>query len=284
VAVAVLAAVAVGIVIGISGHGATPPAHASSRQARLQAASDNLAATWVTQQVTRTAVVSCDEQMCAALKAHGFPSANLHVLGATTGSPQDSTIVIETATIRSYFGSSLADRIAPMVLTTIGSGSALIDIRVVYPGAPGAYQQKLAADQSNRQKIGAGVLGSNEVRTTRLDHAQLAGGDVDARVLLGLTALVAAPSVPVIDILDFGNEATGQSSNVPLRYVDLAEVPKGSHLTGAAYVSAARKIIDSLPNGYRPTQIKTVTLAGGISALRILYSAPTPLGLLGPTG
>jgi hypothetical protein len=58
---------------------------------------------------------------------------------------------------------------------------------------------------------------------------------------------------------------------------------KASHLSASAYLNALRKELSTLQAPYRPWRTETLTLAGNTAVLRILFGAPTPLGLLGPT-
>jgi hypothetical protein len=283
VAVSVVVAVAVVIAVVLSGR--TSPGSSVARQTaespleRQEAANDNLAATWIAQQVSRDVVVWCDKQLCTALAAKGFPAGNIRVLGPTSQNPQGPGLVVETATVRALFGTILASEYAPVVLTTIGSGKLIIKIRVVPAGGWPAYRSELAKDLANRQKIGADLLGSSQIVTSPEAHAQLAAGAVDLRLLVALTALAGTGSEPV-NVVDFGNEATAQSPGVPLRYADLALRDKASHLSGQAYLSGLEKVLDKLPAPFQPLRSQTLSLPGHGPVLRILFGAPTPLGLL----
>ncbi len=80
-AVAVLAViVALPAALAAATAGGPVPA-GGSNPAVAAAAAQQAAARWVTGQVRRSAVVGCDEQMCAALAARGFPSGRLLELG-----------------------------------------------------------------------------------------------------------------------------------------------------------------------------------------------------------
>jgi len=106
------------------------------------------AAAWVAEQVSPDVTVSCDAVMCAALQAHGFPVSKLVVLGPTSPDPVPSVLVVETATVRELFGSSLAIAWAPAVLASFGSGTGTITVRVVAPHGAAAYQAALNADRA----------------------------------------------------------------------------------------------------------------------------------------
>jgi hypothetical protein len=273
---------AVGLVAALSSHSSPPGSTGpSSALQRLEAANDSAAATWVHQQVSGSTPVSCDQQMCAALEAHGFPRASVLQFGSAPQYPLNSKLVIETATVRALFGTSLAQDYAPMILTTVGSGTAIIQIRVIASHGTLAYQRLLAADLSNRQTIGKSLLQSRQITTTPQAHVQLAAGQVDGRALIALLNL--AYTEP-LDILGFGNVATGESPGVPLRYVDLATSDKASGLKGSAYVDVLVKALGQMSASDRPIQDQTMKLSGDLSVLRITFPAPTPLGLLQPTG
>ncbi len=180
------------------------------------------------------------------------------------------------------FGTSLGAQAAPEVLSTVGSGSAIIRIRVVSPHGAAAYQRALGADQAVRKQTGAALLGSGgQISTQPLAHEQLAAGDVDTRLLYVITVL--AGTTP-IDIVDFGNIATGASPGLPLRYADLAEKDKAAHLSQTAYVSGLQRVLRRLPAQYRPIRVVTVQLGPTEKVLRIEAPAPSPLGLLGSSG
>lgn len=249
---------------------------------RLEAANDSQAAAWVVGQVSTGSVVSCDEQMCAALEARGFPRSNVVVLGPSSRYPLNSQLVIETATVQQLFGSSLASGYAPMVLTTIGSGAAEVEIRVIAPDGAAKYNRELAADQASRKRNSISLLHyySGRIATSAQAHTQMTTGEVDVRVMV---AVVALAYVGPIYITDFGNVATAESSDAPDRYVDVALADKASHLSGSAYLRALRASLAGLSGQYRPLRTQTLTLPGQGSVLRVLFGAPSPLNLLGPT-
>jgi hypothetical protein len=228
-------------------------------------------------------VVSCDPQTCTALVKHGYPVGNVRPLRPTTFNyPVDSTLVVVTASVRSIFGTSLATGYAPEVLDSIGSsGRAQVVIRVVAPHGSRAYQQALHADLLNRKSTGASLAASNLITTSTTARSQLAAGQVDMRLLVGLAGC--ASTYP-IDIVDFGNVGTGGSANLPLRYADLAENVPAAHRTDAAYARSLLATLKALPDPYKPLWTQRRSLPGGQVILRVAYSAPSPLGLLALTG
>jgi hypothetical protein len=273
----VVAIAGVVIAVLLSGHGA-PSSQQTIRLQRQEAYNDNLAAKWVVQQVSPTAIISSDKQMCAALVANGFSKRNVRVLGATSQTPLSSTLVIETASVRALFGTILATQNAPAVLTTIGSGTAQVDIRVMAPdGMAAAYNKALQSEQQTQRVAASALLTGGRVTTSAQAHRQMTQGLIDVRLVTLIAGITG--SVPV-DIVGFGNETPGLSSDVPLRYVDLAANDKASHLSSSAYVEAVTKYVDTQTSPtYRPTQPRVITLPGGTTILRLLFLAPSPLTL-----
>jgi hypothetical protein len=271
--IAVLAVTAVRFL----GHPAGGPADPATR--RAQAAARGAAATWVARQVSRDVKVSCDPVMCAALKARGFPPGEMLVLESTSEVPTGSAVVVETPAVLSLFGSSLATAWAPAVLASFGSGPALVTVRVVAASGAAAYQARLGADLADRKKAGAALLDDPQISVTPLASGQLTAGEVDPRLLLALAAL--AGHEP-ISIVRFGNPGRGASPGVPLRYADLTERDRSGRLPSAGYVRAVRADLSTLTVMLRPASMTTGKLADDQAVLRIGFTAPSPLGLLGP--
>jgi len=253
---------------------------ASQAVQRQEAAVREQAATWVAQQVSRDDLVSCDQVMCATLAAAGFPAHKLLILGPTSAYPTTSAVVIETAAIRSLFGTSL-HVYAPAVLATFGSGDSLITVRVIAPDGAAAYYRALAKDLGARKASGAALLQANVITLSPTARQQLIAGQPDSRLLLAIAALVT--KLPV-DIVQFGDTGPGADADIPLRYADLAENDQAAHLAPSAYIRSILADLGTVQAEYRPTSTATVVLPGGQTVLRIEFTAPSPLGLLGPQG
>ena len=132
--VAAVLVIGVLAVAGVRYFGRSPAGSPTSAAAARQAAEARAAAaSWVAQQISRDVKVSCDPAMCAALRAHGFPSRELFVLESTSEVPTSSAVVVETPAVLSLFGSSLAAAWAPAVLASFGSGPFLVTVRVIEP-------------------------------------------------------------------------------------------------------------------------------------------------------
>jgi hypothetical protein len=277
VVVVIAAAIAVGLVLhGSSGAG---PYKLSALQ-RQENVARGQAAAWVAQQVSRTSKIACDQPTCSALAGRGFPARNLTVLRPTSPYPQGCALVLQTAYVRSLFGQALGNDIAPVVVATFGKGGAQIAVRVIAPHGAAAYQQALAADLAIRKQAGAAIASSPQVTASAAVKAQMSAGLVDTRLMVAITAL--APDHP-IDIVALGNLGPGASSAVPLRYADLAENGTAAHMNNLAYVGWMRSVISALPPAFRALRTETMQ-EHGVAVLRIEYSAPSPLGVLGPTG
>jgi hypothetical protein len=233
------------------------------------------AAAWVKTQVSPDTAIACDKQMCSALAASGFSPRYLHVLGPTSPEQVDAALVIETAAVRSLFGTSLNTLVAPAVITTIGSGRAEIAIRIVAQGGVTPYRQALEAGQKARQENEAVLLDFKRITPSAAARKTITAGDADSRLIVTITDLAASEPV---DIVDFGSDAINASADLPLRYADLAVKDAAVHMSSSAYIAALRAALRLVPSQYRPQWIGEVRLGSGMWVLRIEEGAPSPLG------
>jgi hypothetical protein len=259
------------IVTGSLAAVATSHVALSSPDVRTQAAA------WVAQQVSPDVTVSCDAPMCAALQNQGFPASKLVVLGPATPDTLPSVVVVETATVRGLFGSSLAITWAPAVLASFGSGPGAITVRVVAPHGGAAYRSALQAGLAGRMTSGAALLRESQVTVSAVARIQLLAGQVDPRLLLALASL---PGHEPIDIVRFGNPGPGSSSGVLLRFADLAEDIPAAHMTAAAYARAVWAILNGTGARIRPARAVSGPVQGQ-AVLQIEFSAPSPPGNIG---
>ena len=234
------------------------------------------AARWVTQQVNPADVVSCDQAMCNALRADGFPAGKLLVLGPTSQPPVTSAVVVVTEVVRGLFGSSIGSAWAPAVLASIGSGAAEVTIRVIAPHGIVTYQEQLKAGLAGREQYGRVLFNNNRIVLLPTAQQQLASGQVDPRLVLATASLGGAEP---IKILRFGNVGPGASADIPLRDADLAVTDSAAHLASAAYVQAMQTRLSGLDIQFRPARSQPVALPGG-RVFRIEFTAPSPLGLI----
>src|ERR1017187_2879953 len=154
-AVLALALVATGsLVAAATFHfGSSPSGNSGPTAAALQrqeATTRSQAASWVVQQVSQDDSVSCDQVMCAALRAARFPASKLLVLGPASQPQLTSAVVVVTQVVRDLFGSSIDSAWAPAVLASFGDGAAEVSIRVVAPHGAVTYSKQLNSGQADR--------------------------------------------------------------------------------------------------------------------------------------
>jgi hypothetical protein len=269
--------VALGLALIVTGSLAAAVAEHAARPPAAWAAVRALAAAWVAGQVSPDVTVSCDAVMCAALKAHGFPAGKLVMLGPASPDPVPSDVVVETATVRALFGSSLATAWAPAVLASFGSGPGAITVRVVAPRGAAAYHTSLNADLAGRKRSGAALLNHPRIIVSATARSQLVAGQADSRLLSALASL--AGHLPV-DIIRFENPGPGASPGVPLRFADLAENVPAARMDTDAYMRAAWAVLSVADPPIRPARSVSGTLQGQ-AALQIQFNAPSPLETTG---
>ena len=273
-ALVVIPALVIGSLAGVAvRHLAGPRGSApSSAAAARQEAVRGEAAAWITQQVSPGAAVSCDQVMCAALKARGLPARDLLVLGPLSSDPRRSVVVVETAAVRALFGTSLDLAWAPAVLASFGSGSAGITVRVVASHGAVAYQTALAGDLAARKAAGSRLLADQRISVPAAARAQLTAGLVDLRLLSALTGL--SRQLPV-SLVDFGNVGPGASAGVPFRFADLSQTSQ---------VGEARTHLNGLNSMVRPVRTVPAVLPDGRAVLRVEFAAPSPLAVSATPG
>ena len=274
-AAGLLVAVVGVLAVNLPRHGAAPQRLAGSQtQITAETKARKQAITWILQQVSRAAVVSCDPLFCGALVSAGFPSANVLTLGPGSNDPLGSALVVATGPIRAHFGSRLASVYAPAVIASFGSKAARIDIRLVYPGGAAAYNADERTALSYRKTAGAELLANSHIKASATARAQLLGGDVDPRLLQLLAIMAGRHPVRIVDFVD---QSPGGGPASLLRSVDLATVDSAAHMTRSAYLGWMQAFIDAQRAQYHPS-VGQVTLNTGQTVLRIGFGAPSPLG------
>jgi hypothetical protein len=273
-AAGLLVAAAGVLAVNLPRHGAAPERLAGSQtQLAAETAARKQAVTWILQQVSRAAVVSCDPQLCGDLVSAGFPSANVLALGPGSNDPLGSALVVATGPIRAHFGSRLASVYAPAVIASFGSKTARIDIRLVYPGGAVAYHADERTALPHRKTAGAELLANSNIKASATARAQLLSGDVDPR-LPQLLAIMAGKHP--VSIVDFVTQSHGGGPASLLRSVDLATVDSAAHMTRSAYLGWMQTFIDAQRAQYHPS-VQQVPLHTGQTVLRIGFGAPSPL-------
>jgi predicted Ser/Thr protein kinase len=246
----------------------------TSQELAAGAAARKPAVTWILQQVSRAAVVSCDPQVCTDLASRGFPSADLLTLGPLSNDPLGSDLVVATAAIRAQYGRRLASVYAPAIIASFGSGNARIDIRLVFPGGTARYRAVQRVALRTRKAADAQLLTNSHIRLSAIARTQLHSGDIDPRLPLLIVAMAAGHPLRIVD---FGGQSPGGGPGSLLRSVDLAAVDRAAHLTRAAYLNWMHAFIDAQRAQYRPAWSQQITLPTGQAVLRIGYDAPSPL-------
>ena len=251
-----------------SGHGS---AHAPGGAAAAAMATRNEAAAWVAQQVSHSAVISCDRTMCLALRAHGVFPNDLFVLDSKAANPYNYQIIVATAAVRNLLGSRLVSA-APAVLASFGSGNARVEIRQIERNGAAGYESALKTDLQLREDFErTALLNSLQIQTSASARKQLAAGLVDARLGLLIENLAVWLPRPV-DIVAFGDPGPGASAGIPLRSATLA----GSMATLRSTLRLARSKAE-----YPPTHAE-ITKLGGRNVLIVEFAAPVLLGVLNP--
>jgi hypothetical protein len=280
--VALVAAAVIALVLSgrtTAGHGTGQGSHARGAGAVVR----ERAAAWVAGQVSQAAVVACDPVMCQALKANGVLAHRLYPLGAQTTSPLRSQIIVATAAVRAQFGNVLSSVYAPAVLASFGFGPGRIDIRETAPHGAAAYWAMLGADLANRKASGAQLLHSGRIAAGALARRELTAGQIDGRLLLAIAQMAATHPMFIVD---FGRPAPGAGPDMPLRQADLAEDAHAhrhaDHVVSAGYVRSMVSFLHAQHGQFRAARVQTVRLPDGAAVLRVEFTAPSPLGLLGP--
>jgi hypothetical protein len=230
-------------------------------------------------QVSRAAVVSCDQLMCQALEAHGIPVGDLLELGKGAASPLRPDVMIATAEVRGQFGSRISSVLAPAVIASFGSGRLRIDIRAIAPHGAAAYAAALSADLLARKTSGAELLRSERIFVSAAARRQLSAGQVDSRLLITIAGMAALHPVRIVA---FGDPAPGAGAGSPLRSADLADADAAPGAGSSAYVRSMLAFLHAQHAPYLPAHTGAVRRASGQTVLRIEFAAPGPPGLLNP--
>lgn len=260
-----------------AGQGSGGPS--GSRSVAAASAARQHAAKWIIKQVSGGATVACDPVMCSVLQARHFPSGNLIALGPSAGDPLGSAIVVSTAAIRSQFRRHLVSVYAPVIIASFGSGTARVDVRVTAADGSAAYLAELHADRLARQASGKQLLGNKHLTVTAAARQALTAGQVDSRLLSTLAVLAGTAHLSV-HVLSFGDAGPGASLGVPMRYAVIAINAAGQQSGSAQYLQAALGFLRAQQAPFRAASMTEATESGQ-PVLRILFAAPSPLGLLG---
>ena len=128
-----------------------------------------------------------------------------------------------------------------------------------------------------RSASGAQLLGNSRIHASAAARKQIAAGNVDSRLLIVIAVMA---SQQPLDILAFSDSGPGASAGVPLRVADLAET---NGVAKPAWTRSMLALLQAQSDTYLPAQDGT-TLRGEDTVLFVQFAAPSPLGLLGPSG
>jgi hypothetical protein len=232
------------------------------------------AASWVTKQVNRAAIVACDPAMCSLLHDSGFPAANLVPVLPDTTDPLGADLVMATAVVRNQFGRRLTQVYAPLAIARFGTGNLRIDVRQVLAAGSAGARAQLAAKLRQARQSGRQLLANSRIKVSGQARTVLSKGHVDERLMATLAAL--ATEEP-IDVLGFGDANPGASAWVPLRSVDLVATDPDHRRNVRAYRHALISFLRAQDAAlYRATSITVLTTQSGNRVIRIAFAAPSP--------
>jgi hypothetical protein len=277
----VAAAVVVGAVIaaGLAVSRALPARGRPAGDRLASAAAINeAAAAWTGAQVSRSARVSCDRQMCQLLAAQHIPPADLNVLTPGAATPLRSDVIVATAEVRRELGARLGSVYAPVILASFGSGKTRVDIRLIAPQGAATYRSELSADLQARKAAGRQLSDSKLIRMSAVARRQLLAGQVDSRLLTLLTTLAMSHPVTVVAFRDSG---PGAAPGVPLRAVELAAASQTINKHRALSVDGMLALVNQQQPPFRPARAGEIRLRDDETVIRIQFPAPSPLGLFG---
>jgi hypothetical protein len=234
---------------------------ADAGQTVLPAGAQARAAAWITAQVSGNAMVACYAPMCAALQEQGVAAGRLMPLRSAAAGPLGASVLVTSQRA----GGQLANRYAPALIASFGSGGTRVEVRAVEPGGVSAYRAALRADIAARRAAGSQLLRNPRIRFSGPGAAQLRASEVDTRLLATLATLASQYSFRVTA---FGDAAPG----APLLFREVTISGIGRSLpTALAMVRAQNP-------PYLPARIAIT----GQTGLSIEFAAPSPLGLLSP--
>jgi hypothetical protein len=255
---------------------------------RAADASRNDAASWIRRWVAADAIVACDPVMCQTLVAHGIDPERLQRLNPAASDPLAADVVAATLAVRNEFGRRLVTVFAPAALASFGTGDAEVDVRVVGDG-PG-YLRALRSDVSARKLAGTALLHNPEISATGLAARELAGGQVDSRLLTNLAALSrwACP----LSVLSFGGRGPRSTLGMPLLSADITPLIGGPGVrvtSGRSQAEMVREVhrieqfLNTQITPLRPASFAPLRGAKGQLTVQVDFSAPVQFGVFDGT-
>ncbi len=234
------------------------------------------AARWIAKEISKNAIIACDDVMCSELFNEGIAASNLLLLSPTAPDPLGADIVIGTPALRSQFGSRLATEYAPAVLASFGTGKSRVDVRVIAPYGAAAYERAASRDLAARQRNGSTLLHNSRIAVAAPAQPDLIAGLVDSRLLVMLPVLA---SQHPIQILGFYDRAPQSDQGVPLTGAEIAGTGNASGLRGNGYLRWLLGFFSGQRAPFRPVSV-TTALVHRHEVVRVRFARPSPIGLL----
>ena len=235
---------------------------------------------WVLSSVGASQVVACDVSVCSLLRAHGFPASSL-VTVQSVADVEQADVVIVTPVLRRQFGSALNAVVSAEPLAVYGPTGTRAEADAVALTGPSGYATELAADRADRRTVGAALLHNGQLTFAQQGgtqaQGQLSEGLVDTRVCALLATLASAHNLV---IAGFTPRGAGAGPDVPSPGVLISSIDGTSVSATSPAAEAVLATVNSQQSPYLALAA-TVTTYDGAPALRIVFSQPGPLGLLG---
>ncbi len=208
--------------------------------------------------------------MCTALLQQGVAADRLVPLRTGSVGPMDASVIVTSSSV----SSQVADRYAPALIASFGSGAARIEVRAAESGGTAAYESALSADLAARRSAGTQLLSNWHIQFTAREAAQLRAGEVDSRLLATLAALASQYSFRVTAFDD-------ASPGVRAEFREATISPGGGD--GTAELVGAEALVNEQDPPFVPAHVAIGHPAADQATLVIEFAAPIPLGLLSPT-
>ena len=166
------------------------------------------------------------------------------------------------------------------MLASFRSGRELVTIQPVDPAGGATYQDAFSRDVQQRIQLGQELLNGGRVSAAPKARHALAVGEVDPRILLAIQALVR--QIPV-KIAGFSDSGPGAGPGVPFRTANFVATDLSAGVPPAAYLHQMIALLRARATSYPVLHATPITMFNGQPAVQIVYGAPSPLGLLGPS-
>ncbi len=233
-------------------------------------------AQWIVDNVGTSGVLACDTATCAELEALNYPATALVPLTRDNGEIRSADLVVVTAAVEALLGPRLAQLTAERPVAVAGSGEATIELRVVAPDGPVEYRRRANADLRDRRSAGTQVAQVTGLQLDPVAAEQLRSGQVDARILTVLPALLADHTLTVQGF----SASPAEPAGAPLRVLDIARVDGADVSAEHSGTAAVIRFLNAQWPPFLPASTHLMDGSDG-QLLRISYPAPSPLGLLG---